>query len=687
MGAAEQYDERGAGPARATGPDTGTMTAVDGERRPPAERPEPKVVEVRRNRVLAGVVGVVAAAIAIAYLGRATTTGAPLDWALTGVTAVLAVAWLWSLLDARTPLLVADAHGVRVRLGRTWEGLPWRGLDRVEHHPRRGLGRDGRIVLVPRATTPLLEGLDGSGRRHARVAATLHGAPFAVPLGLSTRLSGVAADEVGDVLRSLAGADTRIVEPEPAAEPAPEVTDRTAPETEDPDTEVTAPVPLTAPAARVRGPEPEPEPEPAATEHTGDADDTEDTEVPEAVAVPASERRVRDPRPTLARLIAWLSDRDEDRGEDQEQDREQDREQDGDQDDAEPSTGTTRSRDVQHDVTPEKPQVDEVDEVDEVTETPEPARERRAAARSEVRHADVARTGQQPARADDLPEVRALRRPGSVDLVGDDEVWGARVRPIAQGGAPVEPLAIDDFGVEPAADPVVGPELAAARTRLSLSVDQLAERTRIRPHVIESIEVDDFAPCGGDFYARGHLRTLARVLGVDAAPLLAAYDERYSDAPIDPRRVFAAELATGSHGSIRGTRGGPSWSVLVAAVMVVVLAWSVARLVMDDPVDLDPAPALNGSAGPASPAPVADPVPLTITAVNAGATVTVTDGEGEVRFDDDLAMGESTELELAPPVRIQTSDGGAIETTLDGRDNGPLGEAGQPASDTLVPPR
>ena len=56
---------------------------------------------------------------------------------------------------------------------------------------------------------------------------------------------------------------------------------------------------------------------------------------------------------------------------------------------------------------------------------------------------------------------------------------------------------------------------AAARTRVGLTVDELAERTRIRPHVIESIEVDDFAPCGGDFYARGHLRTLARVLGRD----------------------------------------------------------------------------------------------------------------------------------------------------------------------------
>ena len=105
-------------------------------------------------------------------------------------------------------------------------------------------------------------------------------------------------------------------------------------------------------------------------------------------------------------------------------------------------------------------------------------------------------------------------------------------------------------------------------------------------------------PCGGDFYARGHLRTLARVLGVDVAPLLTSYDERYADAPINPRRVFEAELATGAHGSIRGTRGGPNWSVLIAAVMALVLAWSIARLIMDSPVELrGAAPILNGSAG------------------------------------------------------------------------------------------
>jgi hypothetical protein len=280
---------------------------------------------------------------------------------------------------------------------------------------------------------------------------------------------------------------------------------------------------------------------------------------------------------------------------------------------------------------------------------------------------------------------RELRRPGSVSLVEDTQVWGDRVSPIAREGHAVEPLLIDDHAVRPAADPVVGPELAAARTRLALSVDQLAERTRIRPHVIESIEVDDFAPCGGDFYARGHLRTLARVLGVDVAPLLTAYDDRYADAPINPRRVFEAELATGAHGSIRGTRGGPNWSVLVAAVMAVVLAWSVARLAMDSPSDVPETRAvLNGSAGLTGATTKAAPaVPVVLTAAGGGARVTVRDGRGTVVFQGGIAFGESKTLEVSPPVRVESSDG-SLTTTVDGQDHGPLGATGQRASDLFV---
>ena len=281
---------------------------------------------------------------------------------------------------------------------------------------------------------------------------------------------------------------------------------------------------------------------------------------------------------------------------------------------------------------------------------------------------------------------RELRRPGSVSLVEETQSWGDRVRPIARQGEPVEPIVLDDFTVEPAEDPVIGPEVAAARTRLGLSVDQLAERTRIRPHVIEAIEVDDFEPCGGDFYARGHLRTLARVLGMDVTPLLASYDERYAHAPINARRVFEAELATGANGSIRGTRGGPNWSVLVAVVMALVLCWSIARLVMDTPPELrGSTPVLNGSGGPegAGSAPPADPVPVVVSATSGGARVVVRDGAGEIVFSGSLAVGQSEEVRAAPPVRVQSSDG-AVTVSLDGDEARPVGEPGVAGQGTFV---
>src|ERR1700754_699130 len=103
----------------------------------------PNPVEVRRNGGVAGFVGVVASTVAIAYLARATSTGAPLDWALAGLMGVLGIGHLAAMVDARTPLLVADTQGVRLRLGRNWRGLP-RGAPRgVQHLARRGLFRDG----------------------------------------------------------------------------------------------------------------------------------------------------------------------------------------------------------------------------------------------------------------------------------------------------------------------------------------------------------------------------------------------------------------------------------------------------------------------------------------------------------------------------------------------------------------
>jgi cytoskeleton protein RodZ len=524
----------------------------------------PDHVEVRRHAGVAAGVGLTASAVAIAYLGRATQSGSALDWAFVAVMGLLGAYWLVGLVDARTPLLVADAQGIRIRLGRTWRGLPWTAVHHVEHTPRQGLLRDGRLVVVPHNLELIEAELTGAGKRHTSLSRLLHGAPLAVPLGLSTRVVGADGD-LTEALGRVARDASQIVVLEPDAG-----------------------------SAEDRG------------EVDAEEADTEQADTEQAVADEAAAPLVASPTPVALR---------------------------------EPGAGR----------------------------------------RSEIRRDVVEDTSDEPA-------GRELHRPGRVSLVEETQSWGDRVRAIARPGEAVEPLVLDDFEVEPAEDPVIGPELAAARTRLGLTVDQLADRTRIRPHVIEAVEVDDFEPCGGDFYARGHLRTLARVLGIDVAPLLATYDERYAHAPINPRRVFEAELATGVNGSIRSTRGGPNWSVLVAVVMALVLAWSIARLVMDTPPELRGAtPVLNGSGGPqgAGNAPLADAVPVVVSAAAGGAKVVVRDGAGEVVFKGSLAVGQKRELDASPPVRVHSTDG-AVTVSIAGGAARPVGEPGVAGQGTFV---
>ncbi len=70
----------------------------------------------------------------------------------------------------------------------------------------------------------------------------------------------------------------------------------------------------------------------------------------------------------------------------------------------------------------------------------------------------------------------------------------------------------------------IGAALAEARGQGGLTVAQVSQRTRIRETIIRDIERDDYSSCGGDFYARGHIRAIARVVGLDATPLIAEYD-------------------------------------------------------------------------------------------------------------------------------------------------------------------
>ncbi len=297
-----------------------------------------------------------------------------------------------------------------------------------------------------------------------------------------------------------------------------------------------------------------------------------------------------------------------------------------------------------------------------------------------------------------LPESDELRR-------GDDWAIGQPEADLAHGDPGAEDtLVVPLSALEDRPDPVIGPELAKARDALGLSVEELSSRTRITPRVIRGIELDDFAPCGGDFYARGHLRTLARVLGVDAAPLVEAYDDLYADAPSGPQlptpavisglardhedaaQPVTATLVPGStSGGSEGSR--PNWTVLIAAVMAVVLLWSIARLVLDGPTQLPGVPGLGDGSGGVHQTTSAGgrSVPVVIRATGGGARVVVRDGNGRVIFTGDLAYGSARSLTVVPPIHVETSDG-SLEVTVGGDEQGRVGDVGRPASETYVAP-
>jgi cytoskeletal protein RodZ len=110
----------------------------------------------------------------------------------------------------------------------------------------------------------------------------------------------------------------------------------------------------------------------------------------------------------------------------------------------------------------------------------------------------------------------------------------------------------------------IGESLAQARDHAGLTVAEVSAQTRIRESLIRSIEQDEFGACGGDFYARGHIRAIATAVGIDSQALITEYDAAHPSAG----PVTLDDLL--SRPSPRRKRG-PSWMWLGVVVLLVVI--------------------------------------------------------------------------------------------------------------------
>lgn len=113
----------------------------------------------------------------------------------------------------------------------------------------------------------------------------------------------------------------------------------------------------------------------------------------------------------------------------------------------------------------------------------------------------------------------------------------------------------------------IGDALAAGRRQAGLTVTQVSQRTCIRETIIRGIERGDFSGCGGDFYARGHIRSIAKAVGVDPEPLIDEYDATMGA----PRAISAADVFQPVTPVRLKERRRPNWTAALALALLVAL--------------------------------------------------------------------------------------------------------------------
>lgn len=247
-----------------------------------------------------------------------------------------------------------------------------------------------------------------------------------------------------------------------------------------------------------------------------------------------------------------------------------------------------------------------------------------------------------------------------------------------------------DEGLEQGRDPVsIGERLRLAREERGMSLDDVANQTRIPIRHLQHIEQEEWNALPGATYCIGFARSYANMIGLDGAeigrelrdriggPTTRAPAPQYYE-PADPSRVPPRSLA------------------LVAAVVavVVIILYVLWRNSLGEQAEPVAAPEASAPAAPnATPAPSpAQPAAMAGQTVSLTATqevwLRITDAAGGPDlFSGIMAPGQSFQLPAtAQRPLIRTARPQVVRVTVGGRDFGPLEPVERTISDVSLRP-
>lgn len=236
----------------------------------------------------------------------------------------------------------------------------------------------------------------------------------------------------------------------------------------------------------------------------------------------------------------------------------------------------------------------------------------------------------------------------------------------------------------------LGELLKSAREASGLSLEDLAAAISIRPGLLGEIEKNNFINCGGDIYARGHLRNIAPFIGEDPARLIELYNEEHS---LESRSINEM-LAENSVTKVPHEKKSLSWKVPASISIAILLLVVIVQIVISNSNSTDlpkPVASVAPSDEPSATPSVNPVLTETTTATQApsgeGVTLTITASRGNSRIDivvdgqhvdkGSIFQGETKNFEATTSISVYFSNPAGLDVTVDGVLLEPLGGQNQ----------
>ncbi len=230
--------------------------------------------------------------------------------------------------------------------------------------------------------------------------------------------------------------------------------------------------------------------------------------------------------------------------------------------------------------------------------------------------------------------------------------------------------------------------LQQARDAAGLSVEQISSLTSIRSAVIKDLESNSVNLSGGIAYARGHIRTIARVLNaktgkavnIDADLLV---KEMEAGQNLD-QRTMMQQLAENNVLEVPRERVRIKFSTLATASISILSIGFVAQIAINNVsvtnTVVAPKPvAVKAPAVEAKTTTVTVPagVNLVLTGVSGRSWVGLTNANGEQVFDGQIMAGQIQSFSDPQVLKAVIGNAGAVSIKVNGKDLGVAGSDGQ----------